>query len=212
MRIDVAKEAAQLRVVDVFERGNASGVVTHPSKYFKQGAQPYDRFVRHVTVGTDSLGWLAGTGTVACIQYLIPTKASDRFADNNTVYKLIPDDARCYHVGDIEWRGEQEGFWHVRAMGHEIENVGNFRTEIEPRQYIKSALIYAYDCARWKWLDRNVFDHSQIAVPHTNTGSRRTDPKAGLFNECLWWDLIMAIRRAWPWPGMPVWWGGTPQD
>lgn len=206
--INVAEAAAKLRVIDVWRVGNPSGVVTHPSKYFRQGVKPYDRFVRHVTAGRNSLNWLAGTFTVACIPYLIPTGAFDPDPDNWTVYKMIPDDARCYHVGDMEWHGEQEAFWHPRAMGHEIEHVADFRTEIEERQYLKSALLYAYDCARYRWQDFNVFDHSTIAVPHTNTGGRRTDPQAGLFRESAWWDAILQIRAAWPWQDVAVWHGG----
>lgn len=209
MIIDVQDAAAKLRVVDVWQSGNSSGVVTHPSKYFRQGVKPYDRFVRHVTAGTNSLGWLAGTNTVACIPYLIPTNATDPHPENWTVYKMIPDDSRCFHVGDMEWRGEQETFWHPRTMGHEIENVANFRTPIEDRQYVKSALLYAYDCARYRWQDNMVFDHSLIAVPHTNVGGRRTDPQAGLFREAVWWDLIWQIRRAWPWQDVPRWDGGS---
>lgn len=209
MTLNVQEAAARLRVIDVWANPNPSGVVTLPSKYFRTGAKPYDRFVRHVTAGTNSLAWLAGPNTVACIPYLIPTKRTDPDPANWTVYKLVPDDARCFHVGDIEWRGEQESFWHPRAMGHEIENVANFRTPIELRQYVKSALLYAYDCARWKWLDIHVYDHSTLAVPHTNTGGRRTDPQAGLFNEAVWWALIWAIRDAWPWTDIPRWDGGS---
>lgn len=210
--IDVADAAAKLRVVDVWKAGNPSGVVTVSSKYFRTGAKQYDRFVRHVTVGTDSLKWLAGTGTVACIPYLIPTDASDPSPDNWIVWKMIPDDARCFHVGDMEWHGENETFWHPRASGHEIENRGDFKTPIEFRQYVKSALLYAYDCARYKWLDRMVFDHSHIAIDHTASGGRRTDPQAGLFVESIWWNLIEQIRNDWPWNNPndpPLWRGGS---
>lgn len=209
--IDVADAAAKLRVIDVWRTGNPSGVVTQPSRYVA-GAR-YDRFVRHVTVGTNSLRWLAQTGPArVSIPYLIPTDASDPFADNWTVFKMIPDGTYTFHVGDMEWHGEQETFWHPRASGHELENAGNWRTPIEDRQYLKSALIYTFDCAKWRWLDRMVFDHSHIAVDHTNAGGRRTDPQAGLFSEAIWWDYIWQIRRdpaIWQMWGMPRWDGGS---
>src|SRR5262245_12544172 len=81
MIIDVAACAAALRVVDVWKSGNPSGVVTVPSKYHRQPqGVTYDRFVRHVTAGSNSLSWLAGPNTDACIPYLIPTAASDQWA------------------------------------------------------------------------------------------------------------------------------------
>lgn len=209
MPINVAEAASKLRVVDVWQPGNSSGVVTLPSKYFKTGVVPYDRFVRHVTAGRNSLAFLAGPSTEACIPYLIPTDATDPDPDNWTVFKMIPDDSRCYHVGDMEWRGEQERYWHPRSMGHEIENIGDFAHPIEQRQYLKSALLYAYDCAVWRWQDHMVFDHSTIAVDHTNAGGRRTDPQAGLFNEAIWWAYIWQIRDNWPWPNIPRWDGGS---
>lgn len=203
--IDVKAAAASLRVVDVWRPGNPSGVVTHFSMYWTAGAKPYDRFVRHVTVGTNSLAYLARNDRLACIPYLVPTKASDMFPDNWTVFKMIPDEARAYHVGDMEWRGETEAVWHPRSMGHEIENRGDFAHEIEQRQYIKSALLYAHDCALYKWQDTMVFDHATIAIPH----GRRTDPQAGLFRESIWWDYITQIRSNWPWTDVPVWYGGN---
>lgn len=204
MIIDVADCAAKLRVIDIF-KPNSTGVVTHPSMYWADGAVPYDRFVRHVTVGSNSLAYLAHNDRLACIPYLIPTKASDPFADNWTVFKMIPDGTRAYHVGDMEWRGQTEQFWHPRSMGHEIENLGDFRHPIETRQYIKSALLYAHDCAVYRWDDTMVFDHATIAIPH----GRRTDPQAGLFREGVWWSYIWQIRNAWPWQDVPVWWGGS---
>jgi N-acetyl-anhydromuramyl-L-alanine amidase AmpD len=202
--LDVADAAAKLRVISIFQP-NSTGVVTLPSKYNQIVPKPYDRFVRHVTVGSDSLKWLAGPGTEACIPYLVPTKASDPFPDNWTVFKMIPDSARCWHVGDTEWNGTDETYWHPRSMGHEIENLGDFKHPIEDRQYIKSALVYAHDCAVWKWLDRMVFDHSTIAINHTAAGGRRTDPQAGLFDEGIWWQYIYAIRAAWPWTDVARW-------
>lgn len=209
MIINVVESAAKLRVVDIWRAGNESGVVTHPSMYWRDGAKPYDRFVRHVTVGTNSLVYLAHNDRLACIPYLIPTKVSDPHNDNWTVWKMIPDDARAYHVGDMEWHGESEAIWHPRSMGHEIENLGDFKHEIEQRQYIKSALLYAHDCAVWKWQDTMVFDHSTIAIDHTSAGGRRTDPQAGLFRESIWWDYITQIRSNWPWTDVAVWWGGN---
>lgn len=208
---DVADAAARLKVIDTWKQGNPSGVLTQGSRYEPQpDGVKYDRFIRHVTAGTNSLKWLAQTGPArVSIPYLIPTKASDPDPNNWTVWKMIPDGNYTFHVGDMEWRGEQEGFWHPRSMGHEIENIANFRTPIEQRQYVKSALLYAYDCARWKWLDTMVFDHSQIAVPHTNEGSRRTDPQAGLFNEGVWWEYIWWIRDNWPWQDIARWDGGS---
>ncbi len=209
--IDVADSAAKLHVVSVFQAGNESGIVTDPSKYQKRPANiSVDRAVRHGTAGRNSLTTLALPPSDACIPFLIPTKASDPRPDNWTVYKLIPDDCYGFHVGEMNWEGQNAMFWHPRAWGFELENVADDKHEIEQRQYIKAALLYAHDCAVWKWQDYMVFDHATIAVPHTDTQQRRTDPKSSLFRESIFWDYVTQVRNSWPWGNSPAqWYGGN---
>ena len=87
--------------------------------------------------------------------------------------------------------------------------LAELREFAEQRQYVKAALLYARQCAVDKWLDREVYDHSTIAIDHTAAGGRRTDPQAGLWIDSIWYDYIRQIRDAWPWTDVPVWRGGT---
>lgn len=213
MKLDVGHWAGKLDVVSTFIPGNKSGHVTNPLLYDPNApnkppgyggapkALPYKFWVRHVTAGSSSLGFLTqGTvgGNWACIQYLIPR------GDNFTVYKLIPDWARCYHVGNAEWRGITNNELARQSKGVEIENLANWKQEIDTAQYIKFALIYCYDTALDKMQDYNVLDHSTIARPH----GRRSDPQAGLFREVIFWDFVQQIREAWPWGDKPALWHG----
>lgn len=213
--IDVPGSARSLTVVSTFYpigspqnplRLNPGRVETRRSK-LRPRSGPYRKAIFHVTVGANSLLWLADTSPLASIPYLIPTKASDPDPGNWTVYKIIPDDMYGYHVGNMEFHGEDETDWHPISWGFEIENLGDFRHPIEERQYIKAALLYAHDCARDKWYDRECYHHSTIAVDHTAEGGRRTDPEAGLWVESIFWDYVNQIRQQWPFTDVPVWWG-----
>lgn len=215
--IDVAGSAKSLVVCSTFfpvgspenpVKLNPGRVQTRLSKLRKRPG-PYRKAIKHVTVGSNSLLWLADTSPFASIPYLIPTKASDPDPANWTVYKIIPDDMYGYHVGDMEFHGEDETDWHPIAWGFEVENLGDFAHPVEQRQYIKAALLYAYDCAVHKWFDREVYDHSTIAIDHTAAGGRRTDPQAGLWVDSIFWDYVRQVRDAWPWPNLPIWRGGT---
>lgn len=217
MIIDVAQAAAKLHVVSVFMPPgspenpvalNPDRVQTRMSK-LRVRTGPYKRCIKHVTVGANSLAWLARDAPDASIPFLIPTKASDPDPENWTVYKIIPDTHYGFHVGDMEWHGADETDWHPTSWGFEVENLGDFKHEVEQRQYVKAALLYARTCAEHKWPDREVYDHSHIAVPHTAEGGRRTDPQAGLWVDSVWYDYIRQIRDAWPWNDIPVWRGGT---
>ena len=202
MKFDVAEWAGKLEVVNVFAQGNKSGVVTEQIRYDSSlgvapRPEPLVYWIRHVTVGTDSLAWLARTSPQKiCIPYLIP-RAGAR------VFKMIPDGTRCHHIGDAEWHGKNEGWLAPRCSGFEIENLGTWAQEITDEQYIKAGLIYAYDSALYSLQDYNVLDHSNIAVPH----GRRSDPQAGLFRESLFWGVVKRVRDEWPWP-IAAWNGG----
>lgn len=213
MKFNVQEWANKLKVVSVFQPGNESGIVTDRRLYDPNFPgnrapvpAPYEYFIRHVTVGVNSLSWLAGGSipeTWASVNMLIPRGM------NFTVYKLFPDNFRGNHVGDAEWMGRTEGYIAPRAYGVEWENRANGTEAVDQSQYIKGALIYAYWCAENKTLDRKVLDHSLIAIPH----GRRMDPQAGLWSDQTFWDCVAQIRRAWPtnWP-FPVWWGGSQPD
>lgn len=202
MIIDVPYWANNLQIVDIWQLGNPTGIVTEPVRYdhalgVAPPVEPLVHWVRHVTVGTNSLAWLArNSPEKICIPYLIPPTR------NFVVYKMIPDGTRCHHIGDAEWNGHTEAWLGPRCSGFEIENIGNFRTEILDEQYIKAGMIYAYECALNHMRDYNILDHSNIAIPH----GRRRDPQAGLFRESKFWNVVLQVREAWPWP-IPVWYG-----
>lgn len=214
--IDVKDAARRLKVCSTFfpigtpenpVKLNPGRVQTRMSKLRKR-TRKYKRAVKHVTVGANSLLWLADTAPEASIPYLVPTKASDPDPDNWTVYQIIPPTHYGFHIGNMEWHGEDENDWHETTWGFEIENKGDWKTPVEKRQYIKAALLYAFACAENQWLDRDVFDHSHIAIDHTAAGGRRTDPQAGLWVDSIFWDYVEQIRDNWPWGNSPALWRG----
>lgn len=214
MRFPVQEWANKLKVIDVWKSGNDTGIVTDRRLYDKGFAgnrapsvRPYKGFLIHGTAsGGNSLSFLAGGSwgsSYACVPYLIPRGTSA------TLYKLIPDGHRGWSAGDSEWRGVTDETLNSELLPVEIENRQNWSEAIQPTQYIKLALLYAFESAHYQLQDNMVVSHSLIAVPH----GRRSDPEAGLFSYGTFWDLVMQIRRAWPtnWP-FPVWWGGSQPD
>lgn len=204
--VDYLEYARRLRIVNVWQPGNPSGVVTNPVLYTPQQDEygnwlypPYRgvrHIIRHVTAGRNSLPWLAGVGQLeVSIHYLIPT-------DPYTVYKMIPDEHMCNHVGDAVFAGDD--WLNSTSIGEEYENPADGgRTPITQSQYIKGALVTCNAQGRYHIPDWQETDHGLVALPW----GRRSDPWAGGFDYDAYNAHKKAIRETplvWAFWGMPM--------
>lgn len=216
MATDYLDYASRLKIVDVWKIGNGTGVVTDKRLYDPdvQGSRapgspgsqtarwPSDKkgrgLVKHATVGTNSLAYLAGRsaldGRWVSIHYLLPK-------DDFTVYKIVPDGYGANHCWPGTWRGYVNNI-NSNFYGVEVENLQNNSDQFTAGQYIKFAFIWCYLSARDGISDYMIADHRIVAPP-----GHRTDPTTGgLWNEGLFWKHIWGIRadaRVWAMWGLP---------
>lgn len=107
MAIDLVSYLANLKVVDVWKPGNASGLVTDRRLYEdKVRLNPPKGMVAHGTAaaasnGLNSLAYLAG-GSIADGRWV---SADQYIPKNGTLYNLIPTDRYCWHAGYGHWNG-----------------------------------------------------------------------------------------------------------
>ena len=201
--IDLYQAARDLRVVDVHLIGNESGWITakilYDPAYGKAPALAsagYQWWIDHGTVGTNTLAFWGRGGSIqnhtySLAQFLVP-KETTVYRDNrahdttNTVFKMVPDGFACNHTGPcIDPIGNDN------ALGCEYESLQNGTHDITDRQYVKGALLYAYNAALHGFPDWRRLPHGIIALPY----GRRSDPYAGKFDIARSWELVQAIRR-----------------
>lgn len=202
MSTDYETYAKQLKIINVFEPRNSSGVVTDKRLYDKTVPDshapgipsgpnwPADHKgrggVKHATVGTNSLRYLAG-GSIAdgrwvCAHYLIPK-------DNFTVYKLVPDGYGCNHAYPAAWKGYVNNL-NSNFYGVEVENLQDGADPFTDSQYIKFAFVWAYLAARDHIPNLMLVDHGIAAPGH------RTDPyEGGMWDDAAFYGHMWAIRQ-----------------
>jgi hypothetical protein len=204
---DYFEYARALRVVDVWKEGNETGWVTprvlyDPTvKVNKKAMAPTKgktiAFFDHGTVGSNTLMfWCTGgsvaSGAYTLAKYLVPhditVYADGREHDTrNVVFKMIPDWAACNHTGECVGP-----FNNTNSIGVEYESLQNGKHDIGELQYIKGALIFAYEAVLNKIRDYFRVAHGLVAI---NPWGRRTDPWAGMFDIARSWEIVQAIRR-----------------
>jgi hypothetical protein len=197
-------------VINVFERGNPSGVVTQSKLYWKWPAKPIGG-LRHGTVGSNSLRYLAGPNDRdVCAHQLIPR-------DPFTIYALVPPGYACGHAGVSVWQGRRN--CNDFMYGYELESLQRGRfDDYSFWQYMKLAATWAYRSAAEKLSDNNFTDHADVAIygsgipgHNPNDKGRRSDPT--FFNHMLLGGVLSAIRKPEVWPDF--WhlelWDGGPQ-
>lgn len=195
------QNARDLRVVNVFQPGNETGWVTPRILYDPTlGKAPvlsgYRFWMDHGTVGTNTLrfwgeGKSAVPGNWTLAHYLVP-RDTTVYKDNqphdtrNVLFKMVPDGFTCNHTGDcIGPIGNHN------AEGVEYESLQNGTHDITDMQYIKGALLYAYNSRAHLIPDWFRVPHGLVAEPW----GRRSDPWAGKFDIARSWEIVQAIRR-----------------
>jgi hypothetical protein len=191
--IDYPGYAANLKIINVYEKGNPTGHVTPPVLWSEEvvpgGFAPKGGLI-HGTVDTNTIPYFTGgsvaDGRMVCAHYLIPK-------DDYTVYKMIPDGKPCAHAGPSRWMGfsNLNNFFY----GFELENKQDGQDPFTSAQHIKLALIWAYLAARDKMSDLNLTTHAQVALPP----GRRSDPlPAGPFSITHFGRHLAGVRDNWP--------------
>ena len=182
-----------------FRPGNETGWVTPRALYEGEHAptwEPAIGWVWHGTVGRNTLRyWGTGQSAVpdnwSLAAYLLPHNTT-QYADGQfhgteyTVFKMAPDNRRCNHAGVCN-----PPLHNGNSYGVEYESLQNGTHDIDVSQYIKGALIHAYNAAVFGIPDHLAQMHGMIAKPW----GRRSDPWAGLWDVSFHWALVREIRR-----------------
>jgi hypothetical protein len=215
--IDLLEYARRLRVVDVWQPGNETGWVTPrflydpAAKYNGRVIAPsltrYEWWMDHGTVGINTLRFWGEGGSIAngafSLAHLLVPRDTTEYADGrahdtaDVVFKLVPDGYACNHAGPCI-----SPIHNGNSKGVEYESRQNGTHDILDTQYVKGALLFAYDAARYGIRDYNRVPHGLVAVPW----GRRSDPWAGKFDIARSWELVQAIRRderIWRFWGLP---------
>lgn len=162
-------------------------------------------FVDHGTVGSNTLrfwgqGGSVSNDTYSLAKYLVPHDTTV-YADNRphdtqlVVFKMHPDKFACNNVGPCI-----HPVTNRNTIGLEYESLQNGTHDISESQYIKGALVYAYEAHA-----HNIRDH--FRVPHGLVAvhwGRRTDPWAGRMDIGHSWEIVQAARRD---PDIRALWG-----
>ena len=201
--VDLFEAARNLVVIDVWRAGNPTGYVT-PTRAYDPAvvsdcypAQAYRNWMDHGTVGVDTLRYWCEGNSLNVTQFLLP-KDTQRYRDGsihdtrNVVFKMVPDGRRCRHTGECNPIGSQL-VNNKNTCGVEYESLQNGTHDITDSQYVRGALIYAYQHA----VTPGIVDHRRIShgVVATNPPGRRSDPWAGGFRYARSWALVQAIRE-----------------
>jgi hypothetical protein len=190
--VQVAAYLHTLRVIDVWKKGNPTGLVTNPKLYHDRRGEVFG-YILHATAGNNSLWYLAEgaaiDGRLVCSDQLIPKEPG-------IIYQMTPPGFYPWHAGPETWNG----FEHLNQqfMGIEIENRNDGKDPYTEAQYVSVAASWAYRAAERHLLDRNVTLH-RITAP-----TRKTDPKG--WDMARFWSYVKLIRQdaVWPdeWPVM----------
>jgi hypothetical protein len=210
--IDLYEAALNLKVINVYEPNNETGYRT-PTRAYDPNvvtdcypAQPFQSWMLHGTVGTDTLRYWCEGDSLNVTQFLLPHD-TQRYRDGSvhdsthTVLKMIPDGRRSRHTGPCNGIGTVQ-VNNRNTCGVEYESMQNGTHDITDSQYVRGALIYAYQSALSGIPDYRCISHGAVAVP----GGRRSDPWAGDFRYARHWAYVQAIRqdaRIWAMWGLP---------